>query len=42
MVKLIPALPDESAFGLPSTKKDICAFSNSDFDKMITDILAQC
>jgi hypothetical protein len=26
MVKLIPALPQEPAFGLPSTKKDICAY----------------
>ena len=42
MVKLIPALPQEPAFGLPSTKKDICAFSKSDIDKMIKDVLAQC
>jgi hypothetical protein len=38
---LIPALPQEPAFGLPSTKKDICAFSKSDIDKMIKDVLAQ-
>jgi hypothetical protein len=37
-----PALPQEPAFGLPSTKKDICAFSKSDIDKMIKDVLAQC
>jgi hypothetical protein len=42
MVKLIPALPQEPTFGLSSTKKDICAFSKSDIDKMIKDVLAQC
>lgn len=42
MVKFIPALRQEPAFGLPSTKKNICAFSKSDIDKMLKEVLAQC
>lgn len=42
MVKFIPALPQEPAFCLPSTKKNICAFSKSDIDKILKDVLAQC
>lgn len=42
MVKKMPALPHEPAFGLPNNKGKICAFSKTDIDKMLDDILVRC
>ena len=42
MVSLLPALPGEPAFGLPSTSGKITPFSKSDIDKMLKDLVIQC
>ena len=42
MVSLLPALPHEPAFGLPSSSGKISPFSKADIDKILRSLVVQC